>query len=90
VAPYRTGAILEFNRGFACNRAWLTLLHAVLDRVKAFLPQIEAENKKLNERLASGEDVRIDHLTDEERFIEMVSPLQFRRAVRTSGVCLVQ
>ena len=45
----------------------------MLDRLKAFLPQIEAANSDLSERVKAGEDVRIDSLTDEERFIEMVS-----------------
>ncbi|KAA0160720.1 hypothetical protein FNF28_05356 [Cafeteria roenbergensis] len=43
----------------------------LLDRLKAFLPQIEAANSDLSERVKAGEDVRIDSLTDEERFIEM-------------------
>lgn len=45
---------------------------SLLQRVKSFLPLMEAEQKTLEERILRGEDVRVDNpQDDDERFVEM-------------------
>ena len=49
--------------------AWKTVLSVVTDRLRSFLPQLEAANTLLESKTTNIEDVNED-----EEYIEMVPP----------------
>ena len=48
------------------------LLVLVLDKVRSFLPQLEAANVDLQEKITAGDNVDLESVQDDERYIEMV------------------